>query len=74
MQFTHPWIAWLALPITAALAGFFWWAWRAKRRLMTQFVHARLLGNLTSSVSPQRQKARLALLIVQLAMTDGQAA
>ena len=62
MQFTHPWIAWLVLPITAALAGFFWWAWRVKRRLMTQFVHARLLGQLTSSVSPQRQKARLALL------------
>lgn len=63
MQFTHPWIAWLALPITAALAGFFWWAWRVRRRLMTQFVHARLLGNLTSSVSLQRQKVRIALVL-----------
>ena len=51
------------LPITVAVAGFFWWAWRAKRQLMTQFVHARLLGNLTAGVSPRRQKMRIALLI-----------
>lgn len=63
MQFAYPWIAWLALPITAALAGFFWWAWRTKRRLMTQFVHARLLANLTASVSLRRQTTRMAMLV-----------
>ena len=67
MRFEHPDILWgllLALPGSIA---FFWWAWRQRRRLMTQFINARLLPGLTVGLSPQRQKFRMALLVAALA-------
>ena len=42
MRFEHPNLLWLLLVIPPALGLFFWWAERARQRLLTQFVEARL--------------------------------
>lgn len=63
MNFAHAQILWLLLVIPPALGGFFWWAWRERQRLMTQFIQARLLPGLVSGVSPARQKVRVACLV-----------
>src|ERR1043165_9283047 len=62
MRFDQPLYLWLLFPALALLATFFWWSWREKRRLIGQFISARLLPSLTLGVSPQRQKARLVLV------------
>ena len=43
---------------------FFWWAWRKRQELMTQFIRAQLLPNLTVGISTGRQKLRFILLIL----------
>jgi Ca-activated chloride channel family protein len=58
------WILLLALPLAA---GFFYWSWRVKQKLIGQFVQARLLSTLTVGLSPALQKFRLALLLAALA-------
>jgi Ca-activated chloride channel family protein len=58
------WILLVALP---AVAGLFYWSWRVKQKLTRQFIHARLLPNLTVGVSPRRQTLRLALLAAAVA-------
>ena len=58
------WILLLALPLAA---GFFYWSWRVKQKLIGQFVQARLLSTLTLNLSPALQKFRLALLLAALA-------
>jgi Ca-activated chloride channel family protein len=63
MNFAHPTILWLLLIFPAGLGAFFWWSLRERHRLMTQFIQARLLPNLTSGLSPARQKIRFACLI-----------
>ncbi len=68
MRFEHLHLLWLLLFIVPALSGFFWWAWRRKRRLVAQFIAARLLANLTVGLSTGRQKARMALLVVAVAL------
>ena len=68
MRFEHPHLLWFLLVIIPALAAFFWWAWRKKRQLLEQFIAARLLASLTLSVSPGRQKARLTLIVVTVAL------
>ena len=68
MNFAHGHILWLLLVIPPALAVFFWWAWRERQRLMTQFIQARLLPGLISGVSPARQKARFACLIAAVTL------
>jgi Ca-activated chloride channel family protein len=45
------------------LTAFFWWAWRRKKWLISQFVRSRLLANLTVGVSAGRQKVRMALIV-----------
>jgi Ca-activated chloride channel homolog len=67
MRFEHPQLLWLLLPALPALSGFLWWAWRTKRRLISQFVQSRLLANLTVGVSARRQKARMVLLVISVA-------
>jgi Ca-activated chloride channel family protein len=67
MRFEHPDILWLLLAVPPVLALFFWWGERAKRKLLTQFVEARLLSTLTVGISPARRKWRFALLIVAVA-------
>src|SRR5882757_367072 len=68
MRFEHPNLLWLLLVIPPALWLFFWWAERARQRLLTQFVEARLLSQLTVGISPTRRKLRQALLILAVAL------
>ena len=68
MNFAHAQILWLLLVLPPALVVFFWWAWRERQRLMTQFIQARLLPGLVSGLSPTRQKVRFALLIAAVAL------
>ncbi|MEI9866166.1 MAG: VWA domain-containing protein [Limisphaerales bacterium] len=46
---------------------FFWWAERSRQKLLTQFVEARLLSQLTVGISPARRKLRAALLVFAVA-------
>lgn len=64
MTFASGHFLWLLLAVVPALVGFFWWAARERRRLMTQFIEARLLPGLISGVSATRQKVRFVLITV----------
>lgn len=64
MIFAHPKILWLLLVFPPALVLFFWWSLRARRELLTRFVHARLLPDLVAGLSPARRKFRMALLVL----------
>ncbi len=67
MRFEHQNILWLLLVLPAALALFFWWAQRARQKLLAQFIKARLLSQLTVGISPVRRKVCFALLILAVA-------
>jgi Ca-activated chloride channel homolog len=64
MIFANPHALWFLLLVPPALAGFFWWSARARQKLMTQFIQARLLPGLTAGVSTSREKIRAACLIL----------
>ncbi|MEJ0090649.1 MAG: VWA domain-containing protein [Limisphaerales bacterium] len=64
MRFEHPNLLWLLLVMPPVLWLFFWWAERSRQRLLTQFVEARLLSQLTVGISPARRKLRAALLVL----------
>jgi len=64
MRFDHPQLLWLLLVIPPALVLFFWWATRVRQRLLTQFIEARLLSQLTAGISPARRKIRFVLLVL----------
>ena len=68
MRFEHPNLLWLLLVLPAALGLFFWWAERARQKLLTQFIEARLLSQLTVGMSPARRKLRVALLLLAVAL------
>ncbi len=68
MNFAHRHILWSLLIILPALIVFFWWAWRERQRLMTQFIQARLLPGLISGLSPTRQKVRFVLITIAFAL------
>ena len=68
MSFAYGHVLWSLLVIVPALVLFFWWAWRERQRLMTQFIQARLLPGLISGVSPARQKARFILITIAFAL------
>ncbi len=68
MRFQYPQLLWLLWLVVPALAVFFWWAWRTRQRLISQFVQSRLLANLTVGVSSRRQKWRMALLVLAAAL------
>jgi len=68
MRFEHPNLLWLLIPAVPALIAFFWWTWRTKKRLISQFVQSRLLPNLTVGVSTTRQKIRIVLLVASVAL------
>lgn len=68
MQFEHPHLLWLLLLVVPALAVFSWWASQVKKKLITQFVAARLLSSLTVGLSAGRQRARAVLIIVAAAL------
>ena len=67
MTFEYPNLLWLLVLAVPALTAFFWWTWRTKRRLIAQFVHTRLLANLTVGVSGARQKIRMGLFVTSVA-------
>jgi Ca-activated chloride channel homolog len=68
MRFEHPQILWLLLFLPAGLALLFWWAMHSRRKLVAQFIDARLLAQLTVGISPIRQKMRFAILIAAIAL------
>jgi len=67
MRFEYGKLLWLLLIVLPALIAFFWWAARAKRRLLDRFVNPRLLGQLMSGISPRLQNVRFVLLIAAAA-------
>jgi len=68
MTFANPPMLWLMLVVMPLLGWFLWTAWRRKQQLIALFVQSRLLGQLTSGVSPARQKFRLILLMAVVAL------
>jgi Ca-activated chloride channel homolog len=68
MQFANPHLLWLLLVLPPALALFFWWAARARQRLLAQFIQTRLLSALTVGVSPARRKVRSGCLVLAVAL------
>lgn len=66
MNFAHPLALW-SLALVVPLVALLIWSWRVKQRLLTQFVSPRLLESLTSGVSKQRQKIRMALFVAAAA-------
>ena len=68
MTFEHSQILWLLLILPPALLAFFWWAMRARQKLLVQFIEARLLAALTVGISPARQKIRFGCLIFAVAL------
>jgi Ca-activated chloride channel family protein len=67
MRFEHPNLLWLLPVLPAALAALFWVAMRQRRKLLAQFVSARLLPALTTGISPARRRFRFASLILAVA-------
>jgi Ca-activated chloride channel homolog len=67
MRFEDKNLFWLLLVLPPALWLFFWWAERARQKLLTQFVETRLLSQLTVGISPGRRKLRLAFLVLAVA-------
>jgi Ca-activated chloride channel family protein len=67
MSFGSPQILWLLLVLPPVLVVFFWWSWKQRQELMTQFIQTRLLPGLISGLSPARQKLRLASLVLAVA-------
>src|SRR5437016_977347 len=63
MSFANPHMLWLLLVLPPAMIAFFWWSWRKRQVLITQFIQARLLPGLTVGISGPRQKIRLALAV-----------
>ena len=68
MRFEHSQLLWLLLVVPPALALFFWWGERVRKKLLTQFVEARLLASLTVGLSLTRRKIRYALALAALAL------
>ena len=64
MNFVHPKLLWLLLVVPPALWLFLWWAGRTRQRLLTAFIQARLLPDLTVGISRERELIRIILLTV----------
>ena len=67
MTFAHPHLLWLLLVLPPALLGFLWWAARKRRQLLTAFVQARLLPELTAGISPGMEQLRRLMLVAACA-------
>ncbi|MBL9134477.1 MAG: VWA domain-containing protein [Verrucomicrobiales bacterium] len=63
MSFAHPSILWGAAALLPLIALFLFWSWRTRRRLIAEFVPARLQETLTLGVSPRRARVRALLLL-----------
>ena len=67
MTFANYHLLWFLAVIIPALVVFLWWSWRIRRKLLTQFIQARLLPALTVGISDRRQKIRVAALLLAVA-------
>jgi Ca-activated chloride channel family protein len=67
MRFEHPNLLWLLLVLPPALALFFWGVMHARQKLLTQFIEARLLSQLTVGISLRRRKFSFAFLVLAVA-------
>ena len=63
MTFAYPKLLWLLAAIPPGLLLFFWWSQRTRRKLMEQFIQARLLPDLLAGVSDTRRRWRAACLV-----------
>jgi Ca-activated chloride channel family protein len=68
MRFEYSNLLWLLLVLPPALALFFWRAARSREKLLTQFVEARLLSQLTVGISLRRRKFSFAFLILAVVL------
>lgn len=68
MRFEHPHLLWLLFLTVPGMLVFLVWAWRRKQWLISQFVQSRLLAQLTVGVSTRRQKIRMSLLVLSVAL------
>jgi Ca-activated chloride channel family protein len=68
MNFANKELLWLLLVLPAVLVVFYWWSWRQRERLLSQFVEPRLLGGLLAGISPTRRKIRHALIVVAVTL------
>ena len=66
--FANPQMFWLLPLIAGPLVAFYIWAWRRRQELIAQFVTSRLLAQLKLGMSPQRQKARMALVVAAVVL------
>ena len=64
MHFENSQLLWLAALIVPLIGFFFWWAWRRRARLLTQFIHSKLVDQLTLGLSQGRRLAKLGLLLL----------
>jgi Ca-activated chloride channel family protein len=64
MQFAERNMLALLLVLPPALVVFYWWSFRKRQALMTQFIQARLLPGLVSGISTTRQRLKLACLVL----------
>src|SRR5271163_819752 len=67
MRFENLNVLWLLLVLPPVLALFYWWRERVKRKLLTQFIEARLLSQLTVGISLTRRRWRFGLIILAVA-------
>ncbi len=67
MTFANPHLLWFLLVLPPGLLAFFWWSWRTRQKLLTEFIQARLLPALTVGISNRRQKIRLSCLLLAVA-------
>jgi Ca-activated chloride channel homolog len=67
LNFASRYYLWLLLAIPPGMILFYWWSWRARQKLMAQFIQARLLAGLVCGVSAARQKVRAACLVLAAA-------
>ncbi|MEY4385398.1 MAG: hypothetical protein RLY20_681 [Verrucomicrobiota bacterium] len=64
-----PWVLALLLVLPPALYLFLWWSARKRRELMSAFVQARLLPDLTAGLAPERERWTRRLLVTTLTLT-----
>ena len=62
MNFVYPKLLWLLLVVPPTLWFFLWWAGRRRQRLLTGFIQARLLPDLTVGISRERELVKGILL------------
>ena len=67
ISFANTHLLWFLPVLIPGLLAFFWWSWRVRHRLLTQFIQARLLLALTVGISDRRQKIKLAALLLAVA-------